>query len=59
MIVLAQSLNLSLDIIVTAQIIRQILINVMIPLWVLFANKSENFILAKRKRKRIVASIMK
>jgi membrane AbrB-like protein len=52
MIVMAQSLNLSLEIIVTAQIIRQILINVMVPLWVLLANKSENFILAKRKRKR-------
>ncbi|WP_171909059.1 AbrB family transcriptional regulator [Paenibacillus sp. GP183] len=51
MIVLAQSLNLSLEIIVTAQITRQILINVMVPLWVLLANKSENFILAKRKRR--------
>jgi membrane AbrB-like protein len=51
MIVLAQSMNLSLEIIVTAQIIRQILINVMVPLWVLLANKSENFILAKKKRK--------
>lgn len=49
MIVLAQSLNTQLEVVVTAQVIRQVLVNALIPLWIMLAYKSESVFRALKK----------
>ncbi|GAB7058100.1 MULTISPECIES: AbrB family transcriptional regulator [unclassified Paenibacillus] len=49
MIVLAQSLHAHLEVIVTAQVIRQVLVNALIPLWILIAYKSESMFEDRKK----------
>ncbi|TCL03497.1 AbrB family transcriptional regulator [Sodalis ligni] len=42
MIVLAKTLNTHLEIVVTAQVVRQIMVNALVPLWVVLSDRMEN-----------------
>lgn len=44
MIVLAKTLNTHLEIVVTAQVIRQIMVNALVPLWVALSDKVESWL---------------
>ena len=44
MIVLAKTLNTHLEIVVTAQVIRQIMVNALVPLWVVLSDRMETLL---------------